>query len=85
MSLQTIVVRNPATLEKIAELPAAQAVDVAAAVKRGREAQTLWQKTGFDERAKKLGEVVIVFHQLGNDDADVVDREFADERSEKDD
>jgi len=52
MSVQTVIVRNPATLEKIAELPVAQAADVALAVSRGREAQRAWQQTSFAERAR---------------------------------
>ncbi|HEU4345115.1 MAG TPA: succinic semialdehyde dehydrogenase [Candidatus Binatia bacterium] len=54
MSPQTITVRNPATLETIAELPVASAADVAAAVARARAAQTGWQEQSFAERAKLL-------------------------------
>jgi len=54
VSPQTITVRNPATLEKIAELPVASPADVAAAVARARAAQTSWQKQSFAERAKLL-------------------------------
>jgi acyl-CoA reductase-like NAD-dependent aldehyde dehydrogenase len=54
VSPHTITVRNPATLEKIAELPAALPIDVAAAVARGRAAQAIWQKTSFAERASLL-------------------------------
>ena len=39
MNLQTVTVKNPATLEKIAELPAARSNDVAMAVTRARKAQ----------------------------------------------
>src|ERR1044071_8101736 len=52
MNLQTVIVRNPATLEKIAELPVTHSNDVAIAVTRAREAQQTWAKTGFAERAK---------------------------------
>ncbi len=52
MSLESIIVRNPATLEKIAELPVASSSDVAATVKRGRAAQATWQETSFAERAR---------------------------------
>jgi acyl-CoA reductase-like NAD-dependent aldehyde dehydrogenase len=51
---QTLRVRNPATLEPIAELPIASSVDVAAAAARARQAQAEWQKKSFDERAKVL-------------------------------
>jgi len=54
VNTQTVIVRSPATLEKIAELPVSQAADVRAAVARGREAQNLWQRTSFTERAKVL-------------------------------
>src|SRR5678810_256129 len=52
MNPQTLVVRNPATLEKIAELPVAHSNDVAIAVTRARKAQQTWAKTSFAERAK---------------------------------
>ena len=54
MSSEKIIVRSPATLEKITELPVAESAEVAAAVARGRQAQTLWQQTGFAERARVL-------------------------------
>lgn len=53
-SSQTITVRNPATLEKIAELPVASATAVAEAVLRARTAQAVWQDTNLAERAKFL-------------------------------
>lgn len=52
MSADSIIVRNPATLEKIAEVPVASSADVAAAVDRGRMAQTIWQQTNLKERAR---------------------------------
>jgi acyl-CoA reductase-like NAD-dependent aldehyde dehydrogenase len=54
LNAQTIKVRNPATLEPIAELPVASSVDVADAVLRARKAQGAWQKTSFGERTKLL-------------------------------
>lgn len=51
---QTIQVRNPATLEKITELAVASRGEVAGAVERGRQAQTLWQQSHFSERARLL-------------------------------
>ena len=54
MSLQTIEVRNPATLEKVAELPCASAADVANAVVRARKVQAAWQATTFAERTRLL-------------------------------
>lgn len=46
--------RNPANLEKIAEVPIASPAEVAEAVARGRRAQVLWQATTFAERARLL-------------------------------
>ena len=52
MSAQTIKVRNPATLESIAELSVASPAEVAEAVVQARKAQSGWQSTSFTERAK---------------------------------
>ena len=54
MKNQTIRVRNPATLESIAELPIASSVDVATATARARRSQTEWQTKSLAERAKVL-------------------------------
>src|ERR1044071_242397 len=54
MNLQTVTVRNPATLEKIAELPVASSNDVTIAVTRARKAQRTWMETSFAERARLL-------------------------------
>lgn len=54
MTSPSLKVRNPATLEQIAELPTASAADVAAAAARARKAQRLWQAQSFTERAKPL-------------------------------
>src|SRR5690348_17535447 len=54
MSAETLTVRNPATLEKVTELRIGGAEDVAAAVRRGRAAQGIWQRTGFADRAQVL-------------------------------
>lgn len=54
MKNQTIRVRNPATLESIAELPIASSVDVATATARARRSQTEWQTKSLTERAKLL-------------------------------
>lgn len=54
MTSPSIKVRNPATLEQIAELPVATAAEVAAAVARARKAQLLWQDKSFTHRAKLL-------------------------------
>jgi acyl-CoA reductase-like NAD-dependent aldehyde dehydrogenase len=54
MEYQTIQVRNPATLERISELPVASAADVSAAIARARKAQASWQSTTFSQRAECL-------------------------------
>jgi acyl-CoA reductase-like NAD-dependent aldehyde dehydrogenase len=51
---QTIEVRNPATLETIAQVPVASAADVVEALARARQAQALWQHTSFRARAALL-------------------------------
>jgi acyl-CoA reductase-like NAD-dependent aldehyde dehydrogenase len=51
VSSESIIVRSPASLEKLAGLPIATAAEVAAAVARGREAQSAWQETSFAQRA----------------------------------
>ena len=54
MSTEKIVVRSPATLANIAELPVTQPAEIVAAVARGRAAQAIWQQTSFAERARVL-------------------------------
>ncbi len=51
---QVIPVINPATLKRIAEVPVTDADGVRAAVGRGRDAQQVWQKTPFSDRARVL-------------------------------
>jgi acyl-CoA reductase-like NAD-dependent aldehyde dehydrogenase len=48
------LVRNPATLARVAELPVTTPAEVANAVARSRKAQLLWQTTSFAERARLL-------------------------------
>jgi acyl-CoA reductase-like NAD-dependent aldehyde dehydrogenase len=79
---QTIVVRNPATLEKIVELPVAQKADVTAAVERGRKAQTLWQRTGFAERARLLYRLRDLLLDEGEKLADILTAETGRPRAE---
>jgi acyl-CoA reductase-like NAD-dependent aldehyde dehydrogenase len=50
----TITVCNPATRQKIAEVPVASAAEVRACVARARDSQLYWQSTGFEKRAKLL-------------------------------
>jgi acyl-CoA reductase-like NAD-dependent aldehyde dehydrogenase len=51
---QSIIVRNPANLEAIAELPVTSAEEISAAAARARKAQRLWQAENFSARAKLL-------------------------------
>src|SRR5581483_5858079 len=52
--MATLVVRNPATGETLAEIPAATRADVQAAVARARAAQPAWAARGVEERAALL-------------------------------
>jgi len=47
-------VRNPATLAHVAQLPVTTPAEIANAAARARKAQSLWQATGFAERARLL-------------------------------
>ena len=50
----TITVTNPATLEKVAEIPVTAPAELAAAEQRARAAQPAWAKLPFAERAAAL-------------------------------
>ena len=54
MSADSIIVRNPASLEKIAELPVASSAGVRQAVERARKAQLSWSQTAMAERSRIL-------------------------------
>jgi len=54
VSAQIITIRNPATLQTIAELPVANPAEVVAAVTRARKAQAIWQATSFKQRSRLL-------------------------------
>jgi len=54
---ETMPVENPATEEILANVPRAQAADVAAAVERARHAQREWRKVPGLEKARLLHEV----------------------------
>lgn len=62
----SVIVRNPATLENIAELTVATANEVKQAVARARKAQAIWSRTSLAERSR-------LFYRLRDlllDDAD---------------
>ena len=82
MSADKVIVRNPATLGPIAELPVAQAADVAAAVARGRIAQAAWQRTGFSERARLLYRLRDLLLDEGEKLADILTAETGRPRAE---
>lgn len=82
MEKNTIEVRNPATLEKIAELPVATAADVAQAVRRARQAQFLWREKSFSERARLLYRFRDLLIDRQDKIADVVCKETGKPRAE---
>ena len=82
MNLQTVIVRNPATLEKIAELPVAHSNDVAIAVTRARKAQQTWAKTSFAERARLLYKLRDLLLDEGDRLADIMTGETGRPRAE---
>lgn len=82
MDQQIIVVRNPATLEQIAELQVANAGDVAAAVERARTAQKHWQLTSFSERASLLYRLRDLLLDEGDKLADILTAETGRPRAE---
>jgi acyl-CoA reductase-like NAD-dependent aldehyde dehydrogenase len=82
VSTEKIIVRNPATLEQIAELPVAQTADVEAAVQRGRKAQASWQQTSFAERARVLYRLRDLLLDEGDKLADILTAETGRPRAE---
>jgi acyl-CoA reductase-like NAD-dependent aldehyde dehydrogenase len=50
----TIECRDPATLERLGEVPALSSVEVAERVARARRAQVAWGRTGFAERRRVI-------------------------------
>jgi acyl-CoA reductase-like NAD-dependent aldehyde dehydrogenase len=79
---QTIQVRNPATLENVAELAIASPAEVAAAVKRGRHAQGVWQHSRFSERAHLLYRLRDLLLDEGDKLADILTAETGRPRAE---
>ncbi len=62
---ETISCRNPATLEKLGDVPIFSRADVADAVARARRAQAAWARTSFAERRRVLAALLdyVVAHQ----------------------
>jgi succinate-semialdehyde dehydrogenase / glutarate-semialdehyde dehydrogenase len=65
---ERIEIENPVTGEAFASVPRCTTADVAAAVKRAREAQRAWRTTSFAERSR----VMLRFHDLVLDHRDEV-------------
>lgn len=82
MSAETLIVYNPATLEKVAELRVAGAEEVAAAVRRGRAAQEIWQRTSFAERARLFYKLRDLLLDEGERLADILTSETGRPRAE---
>jgi acyl-CoA reductase-like NAD-dependent aldehyde dehydrogenase len=77
-----IIVRSPATLQQIAELPVASTADVAAAVERGRRVQAIWRQTTFAERANLLYRLRDLLLDEGEKLADILTAETGRPRAE---
>jgi acyl-CoA reductase-like NAD-dependent aldehyde dehydrogenase len=82
VSAQTIKIRNPATLEAVAELSVTSPAEVARVVAQARKAQTSWQSTGFPERAKLLYRLRDLLLDEQEKLADVLTRETGRPRAE---
>ena len=82
MTADSIIVHNPATLEKIAELPIVSSADVRRAVERGREAQSTWGQTSLAERARLLYKLRDLLLDEGERLADILTAETGRPRSE---
>lgn len=82
MSTDKVIVRNPATLGVVAELPVASPVEVAAAVERGRKAQTAWRAVSFKERAQILYRLRDLLLDEGDKLADILTSETGRPRAE---
>lgn len=82
MTAASIIVQNPATLEKIAELPVASAEEVRLAVGRGREAQAAWRETTFAQRSRVLYKLRDLLLDEGEPLADILTAETGRPRAE---
>ena len=82
MTADSITVQNPATLERIAELPIASPADVRLAVERGREAQYVWGQTSLAERARLLYTLRDLLLDEGERLADILTAETGRPRAE---
>ena len=82
MNSESIVIRNPATLEKIRELPAASHHEVRQAVESARQAQLAWCRTGMAERTRLLYRLRDLLLDEGDRLADILTAETGRPRAE---
>jgi succinate-semialdehyde dehydrogenase/glutarate-semialdehyde dehydrogenase len=78
----TLAVHNPASGEKIGEVPIGTADDVNEAVARAREAQTAWAQRSVAERARVLKSVRGVLLERADEMADTIAAECGKARAE---
>lgn len=69
---ETMVVENPATEERIGEVPRAQAADVAAAVEIARRAQPSWRRMPGLDKAKLLHDVAARMRSMHKELAEIM-------------
>ena len=82
VNAHSIIVRNPASLKKIAELPVASAADVRQAVVRARKAQLSWSQTSMAERSRIYYRLRDLLLDEGEKLADILTAETGRPRSE---
>jgi acyl-CoA reductase-like NAD-dependent aldehyde dehydrogenase len=77
-----MIIRNPATLEKICELPVASPAEVSQAVDRARKAQLAWSQTGMAERSRLFYRLRDLLLDEGEKLADILTAETGRPRAE---
>ena len=82
MNAQSIIVRNPASLEKIAELPVFDSTEVRATVERARKAQLSWSQIAMAERSRIFYRLRDLLLDEGEKLADILTGETGRPRSE---
>lgn len=82
LSSDSIIVRNPATLEKITELPVTSAAEVRQAVERARKAHVVWSQTDMAERSRLFYRLRNLLLEDGESLADIMTAETGRPRAE---
>lgn len=77
-----MIVRNPATLEKITELPVAAPAEVTQAVERARKAHFVWSRTPLAERSRLFYRLRDMLLDEGEQLADILTAETGRPRAE---